>query len=142
MELAVEQELPDAIIHLGDNLIDAKELQTQFPDTVIYTVPGNCDTVFLPKKEIILPLEGVTMLLTHGHVYHVKSGLSMLTHYAVSIGANLVLYGHTHRALITVEQGITLMNPGQLSRHDEEQKASYGIVEIENGKFTCGIVYM
>ena len=38
------------------------------------------------------------------------------------------------------EQGITLMNPGQMEFHKERQKASYGLVTIINNEFNCEII--
>jgi len=54
--------------------------------------------------------------------------------------ADLVLFGHTHGAAIVKEQGITLMNPGQMEFHKERQKASYGLVTIINNEFNCEII--
>lgn len=142
MEAAVRQESPDAVIHLGDHFDDAVALQKKVPDAVIYMVLGNCDVFSKGKSEILLPIENVRILLSHGHQHGVKSGLSKLAFRAVDMGADLVLYGHTHIPDIQELQGITLMNPGQIERHDEYGPASYGIVEVNDGKFNCNIVYM
>jgi len=142
MELAAQQENPDAIIHLGDHFADAIELQKRLPEIVFYMVLGNCDAFSVGKPEIVLPVENVKILLTHGHQYSVKSGISKLAFKAAGLGVNLVLYGHTHNAEIRELHGVTLVNPGQFEMHTDNTPASYGIVEIENGKFNCSIVYL
>jgi len=141
MEFAVRKENPDAIIHLGDNIADAIELQSKVPEAVIYMIAGNCDMTSTGKRELLLSLENVNILLTHGHQYSVKTGLSKLALKAVDLSVNLVLYGHTHNAEVQTLHGVTLMNPGQLERNDSYSIASYGIVEIEDSKFNCEIVY-
>ena len=142
MKYAVNQTNPDAVIHLGDHISDAIELQKGMPGIPFYMVTGNCDPQSLGKCEMLLTLEGVKILLTHGHEYRVKSSLFSLTERAGELGAGLVLFGHTHGAVIRHEQGITLMNPGQMETHKERQRASYGIVSVTDGKFDCEIVYL
>ena len=51
-------------------------------------------------------------MITHGHRYSVKYQLDSLLNAAYFQQANLVLFGHTHRALHTVVEGIHLVNPG------------------------------
>ena len=36
------------------------------------------------------------LFVTHGHAYGVKSGLGRLAERAKTLGADVVLYGHTH----------------------------------------------
>jgi len=142
MELAVKKENPDAIIHLGDYSSDAIELQRKIPDSVIYMVAGNCDLNTSGKKEILLPIENVKILLTHGHQHNVKTGLSKLAFHAVDLGVSLALYGHTHFADIQTLHGVILMNPGQLELDDVRNPTSYGVIDIQDGKFNCRIEYI
>ena len=139
MLFAAKQINPDAIIHLGDHISDARELQMRLPEMICYMVTGNCDSQSSGKSELFLPLEGTNIFLTHGHNYGVKRGLTALKDKARAMGADLALYGHTHRAALQNEHGLWLMCPGQMERHDNVQAASYGIVRIENGSFECGI---
>jgi hypothetical protein len=132
---AAEQTKPDAIIHLGDCRNDARELSRRIAGVELYTVKGNCDLHPAEETERLIQLGGVKLYITHGHLHRVKSGLAALTQAAVSKGADLALYGHTHIARVQQAQGITLMCPGQLER----APASYGIVTIKDGAFECGI---
>ena len=54
------------------------------------------------------------ILLTHGHLYDVRTTFERLVHLALELGCDYVLYGHTHIQRIDVVDGITLINPGSL----------------------------
>ena len=142
MLLAVEQTNPDAILHLGDHIGDAMKLNQRLPNATVYMVKGNCDPSAAGKDTILLPIEGVKILMTHGHIFGVKTGLAALVERAAQQEADLALFGHTHRGLIQNTHGLTLMNPGQMERHDNNRTASYGIVTVADGKFDCEIGYL
>jgi len=142
MDFAVEQVKPDVFIHLGDNIDDTLKLREKLPDIPFHLVKGNVDVQTVGDSEKVISIDNVKILLTHGHEYHVKEGLSHLVRRAIEVEADLVLFGHTHRAAIVDEQGITLMNPGQMQYHKEGQKASYGIVTTTDCEFVCDIVYL
>jgi len=140
MRFAAEREAPDLILHLGDHYNDAQQLRQYFPDADIRAVMGNCDGYSYGGSELILTLDGVKIYMSHGHAYGVKTGLGALAGHAAELGANLALYGHTHRAAIRIKRGITVMCPGQMERNDARYAASYGIVTIENGAFDAKII--
>ena len=139
MRYAANQTNPDAILHLGDFISDAQTLRQEFLSTVFYMVKGNCDFHAAGKDELFLIIGDVRVFMTHGHRYGVKSGLAALIERSRQLGADLSLYGHTHRASVRDERGLWLMCPGQMERHDNSLAASYGIVTIEAGSFECGI---
>ena len=142
MQYAFDQCKPDVVLHLGDNISDCYALQRQNPDTVFHMVKGNCDIQGHEENELFLLLEGVKIYMTHGHVYGVKSSMVALTYEARKKGADLALYGHTHKAMIQSTPGLRLMNPGQMERHDAKRVASYGIVTVNGDTFDCDIVYL
>ena len=106
----------------------------------MYMVRGNCDICAAGNDELLLPLEGVTILMAHGHEYGVKTGLAAFAGRARQLGAALALFGHTHRAVIRESHGLCLMNPGQMERDGGGLAASYGLVTVGGGKFDCRIV--
>ena len=140
MQYATEHTKPDAIVHLGDHIDDAYELQRLLPGTMIHMVQGNCDFQSVAESELLLTFEGVTVYMTHGHIHDVKSGYDALVKRARQRRADLALFGHTHKAIIWEENGLWLMNPGQIGQHGNGCTASYGIVAIENGSFECNII--
>ena len=115
---------PDGVLFLGDGLRDAERLEQDIP---WYMVSGNCDWFGGERPdEIVMAMEGHTLLLTHGHRYSVKSGLGALLYHAVEVGADVVTYGHTHVPELQIveageivagkplEKPIYLFNPGSI----------------------------
>lgn len=115
---------------------------TTQPEMTFHVVKGNSDTHSPGETEKILTVENIKILITHGHKYHVKEGLSLLKKYATEFEADLVLFGHTHGAAIVKEGNITLMNPGQMEEHKERKKASFGVVTIINREIECEVIYL
>ena len=113
----------DYIVHLGDYARDIEEIRMQYPAKVI-SVMGNCDGD-ISGDEKIFTAEGFRILAVHGHRFGVKSSLDRLFYYAAEKQADIVLYGHTHRAAITEENGIMLINPGTLERYGERKTYAY-----------------
>ena len=142
MKYAAEQVSPDIIIHLGDNIDDTSKIREVLPETPFHLIKGNSDAQSAGDTKKVITVDNVKIFMTHGHEYHVKEGLSHLIKRAIEQEADLVLFGHTHGAAIVKEQGVTLMNPGQMQYHKERQRASYGIVTINDGDFECEIVYL
>jgi putative phosphoesterase len=105
----------DLIIHLGDEADDAQMLEHLCAKQV-RKVSGNCDPPGKHPRELLTFVEQTSLLITHGDRYGVKSGLSRLHQRAVSTGARVVLYGHTHIAAIDEIDGILFVNPGALAR--------------------------
>jgi len=117
----------DAVCHLGDGGEDAELLADTLDARVIH-VAGNCDIGSTSPRELLWECEGKRLFLVHGDAYGVKSGLGRLEKRVVEVGADAVLFGHTHHPTITNLSGILAVNPGTLmsiSRH-----ASFAILEI------------
>lgn len=107
---------PDAVIHLGDYVRDARELMRHYPGIPLYNVPGNCDyysSDYDSRPTITVNLAGVRLMLTHGHLQGVKEGTSRLIAEARKMRVAAVLYGHTHIADCRREDdGLWVLNPG------------------------------
>ncbi|MDR7856685.1 metallophosphoesterase [Tissierella sp.] len=104
--------LPDMIFHLGDNVEDGIRLRDELniPTTI---VRGNGDYNSLDfNDDEIVELNGKKIFLSHGHNYNVNFGLSNLYYKAQEVGADYVLFGHTHIPIIERTEKIVLMNPG------------------------------
>ncbi len=116
---------PDAICFLGDGLRDTEVWESV--GIPVYTVRGNCDWSGFYRDEPterFLYLEGHKLMLTHGHVYDVKSGYGRLEAYARENGADIVLFGHTHVPVElslppkNEERRLYLFNPGSIACDD------------------------
>ena len=145
MSAAIDRQIkmPDAVLFLGDG---ARDLDRLFLcDIPIWAVRGNCDwssSDLADKTERLLYFEGHTILLTHGHEWGVKGGLGALTAHAADVGADIVLFGHTHKpTLLTVAAGeavgkatlsrpMYLFNPGSIGYNEDGEGYSFGALTL------------
>lgn len=137
MKRAVQEECPDRIFHLGDVVRDAQELAEAFPQIPLEHVCGNCDGYCDVPAQLIADVEGKRIMLTHGHLYHVKLGIGALLEAARKAGVDAVLFGHTHEALCTQHDNLWVINPGSIR---ESWRSGYGVLEIMNGALTCHLM--
>jgi uncharacterized protein len=120
----------DMIIHLGDNAEDVDILKNGYKGEII-NVRGNCDFMSFIPSERLEEVNGMKLLLTHGHRYNVKSDILRLRYRAKQVESNIVLFGHTHEAFELYEDGIWFVNPGSLALPRNGYK-SYAILDIDN----------
>lgn len=132
MRQAVELTEPQHILFLGDCLPDADKLQREFPDIPMTTVPGNCDWGSTDEPERLIELRGKRILMMHGHTRNVKYTLMNATYAAREYGADILLFGHTHHALVDYDGALWTMNPGSVG---DRNTPTYGVITI--GGDTC-----
>lgn len=129
MEKAVQLETPDHMIHLGDYTRDSLALAQRFPLIPLHFVAGNCDYGDTSPTEQVITLDGVRLFLTHGHRYQIKYMYLRAVYAALEENAQILLFGHTHRAECFQEQGLWAMNPGTA------KLGSYGVITVSDGSF-------
>lgn len=125
----------DIVIHLGDCVADAVELKKIYKDISFYYVTGNNDFFSDIDSEIIVDAEDKKLFCVHGHMHN----KDRLVEIANKNNCCMALFGHTHRGIKETVDGVTLFNPGSISR-PRDGKKSYGIIEIENGVIKSCIV--
>lgn len=128
-------EKPDMLIHCGD--VEGSELTiSKCAGCPVEMVAGNNDFFSELPREREFEIEGYRVWLTHGHNYYVSMGNELLKQEAAAKGADIVMYGHTHRPVIETDGEVIAINPGSLSYPRQEgRQASYIIMEIdEDGK--------
>ena len=129
---------PDAevVFFLGDGLSDLESFIYD-KSRAWLAVRGNCDMSSLlgdtmVKKTDSITLMGKRVVFTHGDLYGVKYGIDGVKKLASDLSADLVLFGHTHKALEkyipTDEGGFYLFNPGSIGAG--YGGASYGVINI------------
>lgn len=108
-------ENPDLFIHLGDYVEDALIVGKSIGvETIV--VRGNGDHPSSGfKEEEFLEIEGKKIFLTHGHKLGVSFNLNNLYYRAKELHADIAMFGHTHKALLEIKDGIILFNPGSAS---------------------------
>lgn len=121
------------VFHLGDCASDIMAYRRELGDK-LYSVKGNCDG---GGNDLVVDVEGVKMLITHGDRYGVKSSLTSLCLRAKEVGATIVFYGHTHIADIVENDGIKLINPGCMSNFSQN---SYCYAVVHEKKIIAKIV--
>ena len=126
------------IIHLGDGLSDLRSV-LEACEKKAYFCRGNCDIFANVPDEGILEAENVKIFYCHGHKYGVKTDLNALARAAKEKGCKVALYGHTHRPLITQEEGVTLVNPGSL-RFSVDAGGSYCYLVVNGEKVVATLV--
>lgn len=136
MRWCVKAVRPDAVIHLGDHFDDGSALASEFPGTAFHQVMGNRDyyrCIGIQPELLCYSVGGVMLYMTHGHRQGVKQGLEQLTQAARERGAKAALFGHTHRALCRLEDGLWLINPGQCGSFS----GSCALITTENNEITA-----
>lgn len=131
MEAAIKLEQPDLVLHLGDYVTDFQAISKAFPDIPMQNVAGNCDYGSAAPCLGEITLNGIRIFYSHGHLYHVKSTYLSILYAARERKADVVLFGHTHRAECFKEDHLWVMNPGAAGQ------GSYGLIEIEDGTCQC-----
>lgn len=136
---AAALEKPDRVFFLGDVVRDIRRIAAAFPGLPIDAVLGNCDGYGGEEgpEELETAVGGVRFFLTHGHRYRVKMGTGLLFRAGRDAGADVICFGHTHRAVCRQQEGIWLVNPGSIG--GVGSPASYAVAEVEQGKVTVSV---
>ena len=113
---AVSDESPDWILHLGDHASDCADVRRAYPQIPLRALRGNCDRTDGEPETDEFVVEGKRIFMTHGHLYGVKYRMGDLINNAMLRGADVLLFGHTHRQVLDERDGLTILNPGSIGR--------------------------
>ena len=122
----------DAYIHCGDSELTAKHPAL----SGMTVVRGNCDRGKDFPEESILEVDGVKVYVTHGHLYNVKSSIMNLLYRGQEIGADVVLFGHSHRLGAELVDETLFVNPGSLLSPRGGNPKSFAIIQKEGKSWT------
>ncbi len=122
-----------AVIYLGDGLSDLELVLTEFPGKRVYAVAGNCDHGALEPQDGLAVFEKLIIYYTHGHNHGVKYETDSLVRAAKARGAEIALFGHSHRPCRQLQDGVLLFNPGSCGNCYTGPN-TYGVLTLENGK--------
>lgn len=120
----------DGLLFTGDGYREITALAAE-SDLPVIGVAGNCDLCSSYPEEQLFAVADYQLLLTHGHRYGVKQGLTRLALAGQTAGADLVIFGHTHQPLDDCWQRVRLFNPGSLSPDRSHAGPAYGIIELD-----------
>lgn len=133
----------DFLIHLGDT--EGGEFYIEAAcGCPAYILAGNCDFFSHNLREMEIDFGGKKVFMTHGHCYQVRSGVERIAAEGKARGADVVMFGHTHKPFLEVVDGITVLNPGSIAfPRQTDKKASYALMQIDaRGKATFEIRYL
>jgi putative phosphoesterase len=127
----------DLILHAGDvgghEILD--ELALIAP---VFAVYGNTDAPGQSwlTDSIDRDFEGVGVHVSHGHEVGSPTPARLLERYA----ADVIVYGHTHRQLVTRSGNRLVVNPGAAGARRFKLEPSVAILTIEEGRAEVEIV--
>lgn len=123
----------DHIFHAGDigSLSLLTELEALAPVTAVYGNTDDWDVRAKVPRVAMLQLDGFEIVVTHGDQFGSPTPDAL---YAAFPDAEIILYGHTHKPLLTlVDLVVTVMNPGAAGQRRFDILPSVGILELETG---------
>lgn len=121
----------DKLIHLGDSE-GSEDYIRQIANCPVHIVSGNNDFFSDLPREEELQLGKYKVLLTHGHYYYVSLDTRSIKEEAKARGFDIVMFGHTHRPVLEIQEEVIALNPGSLSYPRQDgRKPSYIIMEID-----------
>lgn len=111
-------EKSDCILHAGDLYRDALWMRSHYQGEII-PVTGNGDPEEAGPHERVLKINGLSILLCHGHRHYINRGLTHLYYHGLEKKAEVVVFGHTH-VPVFMDEGLIMINPGSASRSRSE----------------------
>lgn len=120
----------ELILHAGD-VGGAHVLEALGRVAPVHAVAGNTD---LPGSGLppvfALDVGGVAIHVSHGHELGAPTPLKLVSRY----GADVLVYGHTHRALVERIGAQLVVNPGAAGPGRFQLVPSVAILTIERGR--------
>ncbi len=130
----IKREEPfDLFLHLGDGIEEAIRLQ-KMNGFNLDGVEGNNDIKGAFPTSLVLKFGKKRCFFTHGHLFEIHRGHTLLVAHARSLKVDLVFFGHTHRYCDDFQKGIRLLNPGSVCTYLSKE-AGYFVLLIEENFF-------
>jgi uncharacterized protein len=127
----------ELILHAGD--VGGQDILTELRLIApVKAVCGNTDPPDDPElpREILVEVGGTRVHVSHGH----ELGSPTPAALAALYDADVVVYGHTHRQLVTKLDGRLFVNPGAAGPKRFNLKPSVAKLTIEQGKTNVELV--
>jgi len=117
----------------GDEILD--ELALIAPVRAVF---GNTDTPGDPRLQASIDdvVDGVSIHVSHGHEVGSPTPARLLARYT----AQVIVYGHTHRQLVTHADGRLVVNPGAAGARRFKLEPSVARLTIANGHAAVELV--
>lgn len=121
----------DMVIHCGDAEGSEDEI-CQVAGCPVEVVMGNNDFFSVLPREKEIYIGNYKVWILHGHNYYVSTGNETLKKEARGRGVDIVMYGHTHRPVVDIEDDLITINPGSLSYPRQDgRRPSFVVMEMD-----------
>lgn len=127
----------DLILHAGD--VGGDEILTELRIIApVHAVYGNTDDVHDPSlnQDVVLEIAGMSVHVSHGH----EVGSPTPEKLAERYGQDIIVYGHTHRQLISRIGNQLIINPGAAGQQRFKLLPTVARLTIEDGKADVEVV--
>jgi putative phosphoesterase len=126
----------ELILHAGD--VGAGVLAELSAIAPVRAVFGNTDAPGLPEleAEIVHTVAGVTIHVSHGHELGRPTPAALLAAYPQDV----LVYGHTHRQLVSRVDGRLVVNPGAAGPRRFDLQPSVARLTIADGAASVELV--
>ncbi|HUQ49066.1 MAG TPA: metallophosphoesterase family protein [Gemmatimonadaceae bacterium] len=121
----------ELILHAGD--VGGEEILTELRIIApVHAVYGNTDDIHDPSRsqEVVLEIAGMSVHVSHGHEVGSPTPAKLAERYSHDI----VVYGHTHRQLISRVGNQLVINPGAAGQQRFKLLPTVARLTIEDGK--------
>lgn len=112
------------IYHLGDDYVDSDKIRESGYEVI--SVPGLYCKEYLDNSyanKIVDTIQGINLILVHAENDLSKEDYEL---------NDIILCGHTHKAIIEYDNGKIYVNPGHLkSEKNKNEFPSYAIIDID-----------
>jgi len=129
----------DLILHAGDvgSSDILRELRAIAP---VHAVYGNVDDPQDPnlQSEIHVTIEGVEIHVSHGHELGSPTPQRLLARYSAAV----LVYGHTHSALIHRSGSRLVVNPGAAGPRRFDVRPSVAALTVSGGSVNAEILWL
>jgi putative phosphoesterase len=117
----------------GDDVLD--ELELIAPVLAVY---GNTDMPGDPRLAAAIEREfnGVSVHVSHGHEVGSPTPEKLLARYP----AQVIVYGHTHRQLVSHAEGRLVVNPGAAGARRFRLQPSVGVLRLDGDRVDVEII--
>ena len=126
------QTTAEVVVFLGDGARDIDECRKYLENKHLIQVRGNRDSLTDAEVNVVQTIEGKKYFITHGYLENVKFGIDNLIYKGQELGADIILYGHTHIPVSKYIDGVYVFNPGSV------RDGNYGFIDITpKGEVMC-----
>ena len=122
----------DMMIHLGDMECSPDSIRS-LVERPVEMVKGNCDYGNELQGARLIEIGEHKAFITHGNRYGGELGIPTMKDIAKENGADIVMFGHSHKPVIDTKSDIVVLNPGSISRPRQDGfRPTYLVMNIED----------